>query len=121
MSLFEDLKPFMDAQVDAGLGDSITYKINGVPVEQADAPGVTTIPAFLIDLVDDGGGFGAGGTVQAGQLRWQLKIKKDLLPERPSMKHRVTSPLLDGPYRPVGNNPTDGGAYWIADLQKAPA
>jgi hypothetical protein len=103
----------MDAQVDDRLGDSITYEINGVPVV-----GATT--AFLLDYADDGGGMGLGGTVAPLGHRWQLKIKKSLLPERPSLKHIVTAAKLDGPYRPAANNLIDGGDYWIVDLQKAP-
>lgn len=115
MSLFEDLKPMLDATVDDVIGDSITYKINGAVVE-------TAATAFLIDQVDDGGGFGGvQGAIQPLAHRWQLKIRKDALPERPSLKHLITAPKLDGPYRPAANNPIDGGDYWIVDLQKAPA
>lgn len=104
----------MDAQVDNGLGDSIEYRINGVVVADATV-------AFLLDYNDDGGGIGLSGTVQPMSHRWQLKIRKSLLPERPRLKHVITAPKLDGPYRPAANNPIDGGDYWIVDLQKAPA
>lgn len=113
MSLFEDLKPFMDAQVDDGLGDSIIYKIAGEIVETAPT-------AFLIEISDDGAYFGEAGGIQAGEVRWRMKIRKLALPERPSMRHEVTAAKLDGRYRPAANNPIDGGDYWIVDLQKAP-
>jgi hypothetical protein len=111
----------MDAQVDNGLGDSITYWIGGVRVEPE--PGVFTFPAFLIDYADDGGGVGLNGTVSPLATRWQLKIRKDALPGnvRPSLAHKITAAKLDGPYRPAANNPIDGGDYWICDLQKVPA
>lgn len=118
MTLYEDIKPFMDAQVDDGLGDSITYRINGVPVKETPDATSDTITAFLIDLSDDGGLL---EPVQPLAHRWQLKIRKAVLPQRPSMKHIVTAAKLDGNYRPMSNNPIDGGAYWIVDLQKAPA
>jgi len=116
VSLYEGLKPFMDAQVDDGLGDSITYKINGVPLERA--PGDPTIPGFISDFADDGGLY---ESVQPLAHRWRLKVRKDLLPHRPSMKDIVENPKLDGPYRPGPDNSIDGGAYWIVDLQRAPA
>lgn len=116
MSLYENLKDFMDAQVDNGLGDSIRYEINGAPVEGA--PGVFTVPGFIFDFADDGSGFGA---VESGRQRWRMKIRKTSIPERPSLKHVVKSPKLDGSYRPASNSLIDGGDYWIADLQKAPA
>lgn len=110
MSLFEDLKPMLDAQVDTRLGDSISYKIDNVVVG-------TATTAFLELLADDGGSI-AG--IQPLVHRWRLKIRKSALPVRPSMKHIVEAAKLDGRYRPAANNPIDGGDYWIVDLQKAP-
>lgn len=115
MSLFETIKPIMDAQVDDCLGDSITYKINGTPLERA--PGDPTVPGFIIDYADDGS---LVDVVQPLASRWRLKIRKDVLPARPSMTHVVQATKLDGSYRPVGNTLIDGGAYWICDLQRVP-
>ena len=107
----------MDAQVDAGLGDSITYKVNGNSVEPT--PGVLTIPAFLINDSDDGEGYGA--TITPQRQQWRLKVHKQYLPAGgPSAAHSVESPKLDGVYRPGPSNIVDDGSYWICELQKAP-
>lgn len=104
----------MDAQVDKHLGDSITYKINGVAVQ--DEAGNATVPAFLILQSDEGGWDG----VKSLQRRWQMKIAKRYV-SAISMKHTVQAAKLDGIYRPAANNPVSSGAYWVTDLQKAPA
>lgn len=108
------MKPILDAQVDNRLGDSITYKIDGVPVELDSS---SILPAFLTFIGDDGGFDGLSPL----QSRWRLKIRKSLLPVRPAAKHVITAAKLDGPYRPGANVPADGGDYWLVDLQKAPA
>lgn len=109
----------MDAQVDEHLGDSITYKIDGVPLARRD--GDPTVPGFL-GLFSDDGALIEGITPQ--QLRWQLKIAVTWLPANgPSMRHTVSAPGLGNNmvYRPGPSTKTEDGRYWIIDLQKAPA
>lgn len=115
MSVYEQLKPAMDDRVDADLGDSITYLIAGVPVESA--PGVTTIPCFLL-LQNDMGGMDA---FNPHMQRWQCKIHKSYLPGRPSPRHRIRSPRLQGDYRPAADVEGEHGDYWLFDIQKAAA
>lgn len=108
----------MDAQVDDVLGDSITYEIEGTPLERTD--GDPTVPGFL-GLFSDDGGLIEGITPQ--QQRWQLKIAVGWLPTGPSLKHIVKAARLGAGirYRPGPSVKTEDGRYWIIDLQKAPA
>jgi hypothetical protein len=107
----------MDAQVDNHLGDSITYSINGVPVERA--PGNPTVPAFLSFYGDDGG---MTESINPQIQRWRLKINRKYLPAGgPSMRHLIESPKLGAiRYRPMAANAESDGEYWICDLQPAP-
>lgn len=115
-SVFEQLKPLLDAQVDNGLSDSITYKVDGVPIERA--PGDPTIPGFLNFEADDGGLI-EGITPQV--MRWRLKVPAQYLPAGgPSMAHTIESPKLDGVYRPGPSNKSNDGTHWLCDLQRAP-
>lgn len=108
----------MDAQVDEHLGDSITYKIDGVALERTE--GDPTVPGFL-GLFSDDGALIEGITPQ--QMRWQLKIAVTWLPPTgPSMRHVITAQRLGMVnHRPGPSTKTEDGRYWIIDLQRAPA
>ena len=106
----------MDAQVDNHLGDSITYNVNGVPVERA--PGDPTIPAFLMLMSDDGG---LTDQITPGLERWQLKVAKRFVPVRPSLRDSVEHAKLGSRMRVAANTAVDDGDYWLCELQKAPA
>lgn len=114
MSAFEQLTELMDAQVDRHLGDSITYKVANVAVQ--DEGGNATIPAFLILESDDGGISG----ITPLSRRWLVKVAKRYVPVM-KMSDTIESPKLDGKYRPMANNPTSYGAYWVAEIQRVPA
>ena len=103
----------MDARVDNHLGDSISYSINGVPLE--DEAGNPTVPGFL-NLEADG--LSMDG-ITSVPTRWTLKLAKQYLPAGPKMQHRVTAAKLDNLiYRPGAFVSSADGAYWLMDLQR---
>lgn len=107
MSLWEQMKPMMDAQVDNGLGNSISYTPEG---EQA-----RVVQGFIIMYGDPGGMDG----IDPANIRWYAKIKKDLLPHRPRKGDRLTAaPLRNRPYQPQASQHDEGGDYWIFDIAK---
>lgn len=105
---FASLAARMDAQVDARLGDSISYR-------RPTDPQPVDMKAFLI-FGEPGDGGWTGRDQAKGIVR--MKISRALVPD-PSKHDRITSPLLDGTYRPLGGDPVVEGRYWLVDLQKA--
>jgi len=106
----------MDAHVDAGVGDSITYRLTaaGPPLESA--PGTPTIPGF-IRLTNQEGGF---GRISPHDHRWFAKVHKQYLPDGVDIRHRIDHPKLDGvTMRPAADTIDDDGDYYLFDLQKA--
>lgn len=102
---YADHAAAMDAQVDARLGDLVSYK-------RPEDPAPVQLKAFI--LFDDP----PEGWQQLDSAKGivRLKIAKQL--RRPAMSDRITSPLLDGIYRPMSDRPRTAGRYWLADLQK---
>lgn len=112
MSLWEAYKPMMDAQVDNGLGDSISY----VPEGASEPLGDNGIIHGFISMWGDGGG--ADG-IDPAAIRWFAKIKKTHLPHRPKRGDRLTAAKLGGtPYQPQASNHMDNGDYWIFDIAR---
>lgn len=98
----------MDVEVDARLGDRIFYQrpTDAEPLDWR---------AFLI-FEEPAEGFQTRD-VAKGIIR--LRIRKQLFGDgQPSMNDRLTSPRLDGTYRPMAPEPTSAGRYWLVDLQK---
>lgn len=117
MTVYEDRKAQMDAQVDRHLGDTITYIVDGAPLEST--PGVPGIPGFIL-LVNADGSF--AGTLQGfnpHEQRWKCKVHKRYLPDGPDIRHRIQNRKLTGTYRPAADTIDDDGDYFLFDLQKA--
>ena len=112
MSLWESLKPMMDAQVDNGLGDSISYVPEGASVPLGEN-GI--IHGFILMWGDECRGDG----IDPAMIRWYAKIKKTLLPHRPKKGDRLTCAKLGAtPYQPMASNHADTGDYWIFDIAR---
>jgi hypothetical protein len=107
----------MDAQVDSRLGDSITYIVDGAPLESA--PGVPTIPGYIILVNADGSFAGTLERFNPHQHRWKCKVHKRFLPGLPDIRHRIEHSKLDATYRPAADTLDDDGDYYLFDLQKA--
>lgn len=103
----------MDADVDPGVGDSISYRTaaNLPPLESS--AGAGTIPAFLILRTPEQDLAGRPAT-------WTLKVHKRFLAGPPEPRNRIDHAKLDGvTYRPATDTIDDDGDYYRMDLQKA--
>lgn len=107
----------MDAQVDFHLGDSITYIVEGAPLESA--PGVPTIPGFINLVNADGSSAGTLQGFNPHEHRWTCKVHKQFLPDGPDIRHRIQHSKLPGLQRPAADTIDDDGSYWLFDLQAA--
>jgi hypothetical protein len=97
----------MDVEVDNRLGDLILY-------QRPEDPQPVEWRAFLV-FEEPAEGYQTRD-VAKGIVR--LRIRKQLFGEgKPSMNDRLTSPRLDGTYRPMAPEPTSAGRYWLVDLQ----
>jgi hypothetical protein len=107
MSDWDDAAAAMDAEVDARLGDTISYALDGV--------NFVDMPGFVLPAVE---GIGLNELDPALGHRWRVKISKALVAE-PLRTHRLSHPKLGvDTYRPAGDDPDDQGRYWIFDIQK---
>lgn len=97
----------LDQTVDAEVGDTISYSVNGAAAVPMDG--------FIIFEEDV---FGTGG-IDEIKPRTRLKISKALVPA-PRQADRLTcvARLGAGTWRPSNNAPTTQGRYWLVDIQR---
>lgn len=97
----------LDQIVDAEIGDTISYSINGA------AP--VPMDGFII-FEDDG--FGVAGIDELKQ-RTRLKISKALVPNpRQTDRFTCVARLGAGTWRPSNNAAATQGRYWLVDIQR---
>jgi hypothetical protein len=105
---FADLMRNVDAQVDARLGDRVSYSTDGVSY--------VDVKAFIEFFDDDGTSFGAQDDIRR---RVRLKIARDVV-ALPTSTHRVRSADKLGidTYRPMNKSRVVAGRYWLVDLDR---
>jgi hypothetical protein len=98
----------MDVLVDSTLADPVLYSIGGAPFRAIDA---------FIKFEETATGF---GEIDELMDRVRLKVARNII-ERPRMGDRVRchERLGSGTWRPVNENHSEQGRYWLVDLQRA--
>lgn len=97
----------MDEQIDARLGDTISYAANGVTFVDLKGYVLFEEAPLGLEAIDEIMG-----------SRPRIKISKAVVP-CPEPVHRLRSAKLGAEtYRPAGSAPENQGRYWIFDVER---
>lgn len=97
----------MDAEVDARLGDTISYAANGVTFVDVSGFVLFTDVPLGLDASDE-----------IFDARPRVKLAKAVVPY-PDPQHRLRSTKLgEATYRPAGSLPQEQGRYWLFDVER---
>ena len=109
MAAWDELAAQMDEEVDAAVGDTIAYSVNG-GVDYVDYPG------FLIPFEQ---GLGLDGIDETLGRRLRVKLGVRFVP-KVSRAHRlkVVAKMGEQVYQPIESVEANDGRYNVFDIQK---